>query len=61
MYRVMVVPARSAAGGVGTHDLAAGESPPLSTTPPGLIPLAEGAAAIGPDGAGPRPGEARAR
>jgi hypothetical protein len=51
MYHFMDVRVRSVAGGVGTYDLAAGESLPLGTAPDRLIQLADGSAVVPANGA----------
>jgi hypothetical protein len=53
------VPARSMAGGGGTHDPAAGKS--LALAPAALIELIDNSAAVLPDRAATRPGEARSQ
>jgi hypothetical protein len=61
MYRFMDVPVRTAGGGVGTHDPAAGESLSVREAPARLVQRSDGSAVVLPDAAGTRPGEARAR
>ncbi len=61
MYRFMDVPVRSAAGRVGTHALAAGESLPFGRAPTGLIGLPDGSGVVLANRAMTRPREARAR
>jgi hypothetical protein len=61
MYRFIDVPVRSAASGVTTRDVAAGEYLPVGEAPAGLFGRADGSAVVLPDGAGTRPVEARAR
>jgi hypothetical protein len=61
MYHFMDVPVRSVAGGVGTRDLAAGESLPLGTAADRLIQLTEGSAGLPANGAVTRPREVRGR
>jgi hypothetical protein len=61
MYHLMDVPVRSVVGGVGTHDLAAGESLPLATASDRLVQRAVGSAVVPANGPMTRPCEARAR